>query len=100
VKGDDGTAGAIAGGLLGGLLGNQVGKGSGKTVATVIGVAGGAYAGNQIQKQTGGKNMVKVTVRFDSGQQREFDFESEQSPFVTGARVQLRDGQLGQYTGP
>lgn len=100
VKGDDGTMGAIAGGVVGGLLGNQVGKGTGKTVATVAGVAGGAYAGNQIQKQVSGKNMVKVTVKFDSGQQREFDIEGEQSPYPTGARVQLRDGKLIQYAGP
>lgn len=100
VKGDDGTMGAIAGGVVGGLLGNQVGKGTGKTVATVAGVAGGAYAGNQIQKQTGSKKMVKVTVKFDNGQQREFDFEREHSSYQKGGRVQLRDGQLTQYTGP
>lgn len=99
VKGDDGTMGAIAGGVVGGLLGNQVGRGTGKTVATVAGVAGGAYAGNQIQKQTSSKKMVKVTVRFDNGRQRDFDYQSEQSPFPTGTRVQLRDGQLTQYTG-
>ena len=100
VKGEDGTMGAIAGGVVGGLLGNQIGKGSGKTVATVAGVAGGAYAGNQIQKQSGSKKMVKVTVKFDNGQQRDYDFEGEHSPYSMGARVQLRDGQLVQYTGP
>lgn len=100
VKAEDGTMGAIAGGVVGGLLGNQVGKGTGKTVATVAGVAGGAYAGNQIQKQVGSKKMVKVTVRFDDGSQRDYDFEAEQSPFPKGARVQIRDGQLVQYAGP
>jgi outer membrane lipoprotein SlyB len=100
VKGEDGTMGAIAGGVVGGLLGNQIGKGSGKTVATVAGVAGGAYAGNQIQKQSGSKKMVKVTVKFDNGQQRDYEFEGEHSPYPMGARVQLRDGQLVQYTGP
>lgn len=99
IKGEDGTMGAIAGGLVGGLLGNQIGKGSGKTVATVAGVAGGAYAGNQIQKQANSKTLVKVSVSFDNGLQRDFDFEGEQSPFPKGARVQLRDGQLVQYTG-
>ena len=100
VRGEDGTMGAIAGGVVGGLLGNQVGKGSGKTVATVAGVAGGAYAGNQIQKQYNSKTMVRVTVRFDNGLQRDYDFEGEKSPFTKGARVQIRDGQLVQYAGP
>jgi len=100
VGGDDGTMGAIAGGVVGGLLGNQVGKGTGKTVATVAGVAGGAYAGNKIQKYASTKKMARVTVKFDTGLQRDFDFEGENSPYQTGARVQLRDGQLTQYTGP
>jgi outer membrane lipoprotein SlyB len=100
VKGEDGTMGAIAGGVVGGLLGNQVGKGTGKTVATVAGAAGGAYAGNQIQKSASSKKLVKVSVKFDSGLQRDFDFEGEQSPFKKGARVQMRDGQLAQYFGP
>lgn len=97
--GEDGTMGGIAGGLVGGLLGNQVGRGTGKTVATVAGVAGGAYAGNQIQKKTSTKKRVKVTVKFDNGQQRDFDFEGEKTPYQTGVRVQLREGQLAQYLG-
>jgi len=49
--------GAIGGAVIGGLLGNQVGGGSGRTAATVLGAAGGGYAGNAIEK-----NMKKVTV--------------------------------------
>ena len=49
--------GTVAGGVVGGLLGHQVGGGSGKTAMTVLGAAGGAYAGNTIEK-----NMKKVTV--------------------------------------
>lgn len=49
--------GTVAGGVVGGLLGNQVGGGNGKTAMTVLGVAGGAFAGNTIEK-----NMKKVTV--------------------------------------
>lgn len=42
--------GTAIGAVVGGLLGNQVGGGTGKTVATVAGVAGGAYAGRKIQE--------------------------------------------------
>jgi len=49
--------GTVAGGVVGGLLGNQMGGGNGKTAMTVLGVAGGAFAGNAIEK-----NMNKVTV--------------------------------------
>lgn len=44
------VAGTVLGGVAGGLLGSQIGGGSGKKVATVLGAAGGAYAGNQVQK--------------------------------------------------
>lgn len=53
VKGEGSYLGMIAGGLAGALLGSQVGggSGSGKKVATVAGAAGGAYAGNEIEKR-------------------------------------------------
>lgn len=99
VEGSGSPLGAIAGGVAGGLLGNQVGGGTGKTVATVGGAAGGAYAGYQVEKRMKTKKMVKVTVKFDSGQQQDFEYEAAKSPFPRGARVQLKDGALTSYTG-
>ena len=43
-------AGTIVGAVIGGIVGNQVGGGRGNTAATVIGAAGGAYAGHEIEK--------------------------------------------------
>src|SRR6478752_7579233 len=43
--------GAILGGIAGGVLGHQIGSGRGNTAATVIGAAGGAYAGNEIERR-------------------------------------------------
>lgn len=56
-------AGTTLGGLAGGLLGNQVGGGSGKTIATIAGAAGGAYAGNRVQKDMQQKDLVATTER-------------------------------------
>lgn len=39
------------GAVLGGLLGNQVGGGKGKTLATIAGVVGGGYLGNEVAKR-------------------------------------------------
>lgn len=39
------------GAVVGGLIGNQVGGGKGKTAATIAGVVGGAYVGNEIAKK-------------------------------------------------
>ena len=51
VKDENRIAGMVIGGVVGGLVGNQIGAGTGKDLATVAGVAGGAYAGNQVQKK-------------------------------------------------
>lgn len=56
-------AGTVLGGVAGGLLGSQIGGGSGKKVATVIGAAGGAYAGNQVQKGMQERDTHSVTER-------------------------------------
>ncbi len=68
--------GTVAGGVLGGLLGNQVGNGNGKTAATVIGVAGGAYAGNTIEKNMKKVTVYDVRVRMDDGTTRNMDIST------------------------
>ena len=98
-KGSGSAVGAIAGGVAGGALGNQVGKGDGKTLATIGGAVGGAYLGRQLEKKMKTKDMVKVTVRLDNGQQQTFDFEAGASPVIKGDRVQLVNGQVTRYAG-
>ena len=44
-------AGTIAGAVVGGILGHQIGDGTGNTAATVLGAAGGAYAGHEPGKR-------------------------------------------------
>ncbi len=68
--------GTVAGGVIGGLLGNQVGNGNGKTLATVAGVAGGAYAGNTIEKNMKKVTVYDVRVRMDDGSMRNLDIST------------------------
>jgi outer membrane lipoprotein SlyB len=61
-------AGLIVGGLIGGGLGTLVGSGTGRTVATVVGAAGGAYAGNQVEKNRAQSQVTyQIGVRLDDG---------------------------------
>ncbi len=69
--------GTVAGGVLGGLLGNQVGDSNGKTAATVIGAAGGAYAGNVVEKNMKKVTVYEVRVRMDDGSTRNMDISSD-----------------------
>ena len=61
------VAGTVIGGIVGGLIGSQIGGGHGKSVATIAGIAGGAYAGNQIEKrQRASQESFRVTARMDT----------------------------------
>ena len=68
--------GTVAGGVIGGLLGNQVGNGNGKTLATVVGAAGGAYAGNTVEKNMKKVTVYDVRVRMDDGSMRNMDIST------------------------
>lgn len=84
--------GAIAGGLVGGLLGNQVGGGNGRKAMTVLGAAGGAFAGNHIEKTTRVEHRDRVEVQFQDGTSQIFNFDN--SPVRQGDRVRVVNGQL------
>ena len=88
-----GPVGVIAGGLAGALLGHQVGKGTGKDLATIAGAAGGAYAGHTIE---GKMNKIKtwaVSVRFDNGEERVFNFDHDPA-MAAGDPVKISGGSI------
>lgn len=63
-------AGAVIGGLAGAAVGSQIGDGRGQTAATILGAAGGAYAGHKIQQNQRELNEVRFTVRMQDGSVR------------------------------
>ncbi len=63
-------AGAVIGGLAGAAVGSQVGDGRGQTAATILGAAGGAYAGHKIEQSQREKNEYRFTVRMQDGSVR------------------------------
>lgn len=62
--------GAVAGGVVGGVIGHQIGSGRGRTVATVAGAAGGAFAGNTVEKKRNANTAYEVSVRMQDGSLR------------------------------
>jgi uncharacterized protein YcfJ len=102
------AAGTIIGGVAGGLLGSTIGGGKGKTVATVAGVAAGAYGGNQVQKNMQEKDVVNstearcrtVNVRSEKllGYDVTYRLEGKEGTvrmsFNPGKQIPVRDGQL------
>ncbi|OGB06033.1 MAG: hypothetical protein A3E79_10105 [Burkholderiales bacterium RIFCSPHIGHO2_12_FULL_61_11] len=83
--------GTVAGGVVGGLLGNQVGGGNGKTAMTVLGAAGGAFAGNTIEKNMKKVTVYQMRVRMNDGSLRTIE---QASAVQSGSRVIVEGNTL------
>jgi outer membrane lipoprotein SlyB len=93
VKGDGSYIGMIAGGVAGALLGSQVGHGTTTTVAEVAGAAGGAWAGNEVEKRIKTTKHFEVVVRLDNGGSQVISYPA-QPGFAVGTRVRVENGAL------
>lgn len=91
LKGSATGIGAVAGGVTGGVIGNQMGRGNGNTAMTILGVAGGALAGNEIEKNVKKHYSYRVTVRMDDGSVRTLSQPSAPA-FAVGERVRVVNG--------
>ncbi|MDP2819142.1 MAG: glycine zipper 2TM domain-containing protein [Polaromonas sp.] len=83
--------GTVAGGVIGGLLGNQVGGGNGKTAMTVLGAAGGAFAGNKIEENMKKVTVYQVRVRMNDGSTRNVEVSSA---VAVGSKVIVEGNNL------
>jgi outer membrane lipoprotein SlyB len=90
-KGDAKGVGAVGGGVAGAVLGHNIGDHN--KLVTLLGAAGGALLGNQIEKQARATKHWELTVRYDDGTSQVF--KSEAQPFWhQGDRVRLYEGKL------
>lgn len=89
--GDGKGIGAIAGGVTGLVLGKKLGKD--KDLVTILGAAGGAIAGHQIERQVRATKRWEIAVRLDDGSQRTLTSEV-QPAWRAGDRVRLVDDKL------
>ena len=91
------VAGTIIGGIIGWVIGHQIGNGNGQTAATVVGAAGGAYVGNQVeQRRRAANETFRVTVRMDNGSYQTIT-ENNISDLRTGDRVHIDVNGLSRY---
>ena len=91
--------GTLAGAVVGGILGNQVGGGNGNTAATVLGAAGGAYAGHEIERNKQalqGSNAFRFTIRMNDGLYKTVT-QTANTDIRVGDRVQIDNGMLRRY---
>jgi outer membrane lipoprotein SlyB len=92
-QGEAGLIGPIAGGAIGGVVGSQIGGGSGKTLATIVGAAGGAAVGTEVERRQKAITHYVVGVRMTDGSTRNFTYSV--SPGVReGDKVRVVDDRL------
>ena len=90
-KGDAKGVGAVGGGVAGAVLGHQLDHGN--KLVTLLGAAGGALLGNQIEKTARATKHWELTVRYDDGSTQVFN--SPDQPFWhQGDRVRYYEGKL------
>jgi outer membrane lipoprotein SlyB len=78
------TPGMAIGGVAGGLLGNQIGSGGGRGAATVLGAAGGAYAGHEIERHNHRYTAYVMNIRMNDGTMRTIE---QRTPIARGSHV-------------
>lgn len=89
--------GALAGAALGGWIANQVGGNDGKTLATIVGLLGGMWAGNAAEKQIKKETVYVVAVRMEDGALRTLE---QSSPITVGTRVTVEGSVIVPMTTP
>ncbi|HYG55970.1 MAG TPA: glycine zipper 2TM domain-containing protein [Burkholderiales bacterium] len=92
-KGEHTLMGPAAGGIAGAVIGNQIGEGNMRKILTVVGAAGGAIAGREIEKHARGKKQWEIDVRLDNGAHQVVTSEVE-PPYRAGDRIRVVDGRL------
>ena len=89
--------GTLAGAVVGGIVGNQVGSGRGNTAATVIGAAGGAYVGHEIEKRPKQQpDSHRLNIRMEDGSHQSV-IQSAEADIRVGDRVQVDNGVARRY---
>lgn len=88
--------GTVAGAVLGGVAGNQVGSGKGNTAATIVGSAGGAYIGHQLEKRNQAEAGYAITVRMSNGEYQTLT-QTTIGDLRVGDRVRIENGTMQRY---
>lgn len=91
------TPGMAIGGVAGGLLGNQLGGGAGRGAATVLGAAGGAYAGHAIENHNRRYAAYVMRIRMDDGTMRTIE---QRAPIARGSHVVVQGQTARLERGP
>lgn len=83
--------GAAIGAAVGGLIANKIGGEEGKTIATILGLLGGVWAGNALEKHLKQAPTYQVVVRMQDNTQRTFELNAA---MPVGAKVKVQGSTI------
>lgn len=89
--GDTGVGGTT-GAILGGIAGSTVGGGRGQVAGAVAGALLGGIIGSNVEKDTGNRQGIEVTVLLDGGKYIAVVQEADET-FRVGDRVRVLSGR-------
>jgi outer membrane lipoprotein SlyB len=93
VKGEGSGVGVVAGGVAGGVLAHEIFDGRNQGLATIAGAAGGAVAGNAIEKNVKTKKHYEVAVRMNDGSSKTIAY-AEAPAWKPGDKVKVAGAKL------
>jgi outer membrane lipoprotein SlyB len=93
VRGESTGLGAVGGGIAGGLIGHSIGNGRGNVALTLLGAAGGAVAGNAIEKNARTHTEYQLVLRYPSGRERYFT-HAQPWAYNVGDTVRVVNGRV------
>ncbi|WP_137937089.1 glycine zipper 2TM domain-containing protein [Chitinivorax sp. B] len=90
LEGESSQLGVLGGAALGGIAGSEMGKGRGSAAGAIAGAIVGGIAGAAIEKSSGTKQGVEVTVKLADGREVAIVQEaSSKEMFRPGDKVRL-----------
>ena len=84
---------AVGGAVVGGVVAHEVFDGKNQGLATIAGAAGGALAGNEIEKNVRTKKHYEVAVRMEDGSTKSIAF-AEQPSWKAGDKVKVEGAKI------
>ena len=97
MRGQGSGVGVVAGGIAGALTGNSMGQGNSRTAMNFLGGADGAYAGNEIEKNTHKTSSYCIRVRLENGLLRTL-YQRNPPAVAAGDHVKIVDGVVMQQS--
>jgi outer membrane lipoprotein SlyB len=93
IKGEGSGVGAVGGAVVGGVVAHEIFDGKNQGLATIAGAAGGALAGNAIEKNVKTKKRYDVSIKMEDGSSKTIAY-AEAPAWKAGDKVKVSGAKV------